>query len=108
MAFPRSLKLFLPQACLGLCLSAGTGTNACAQSAPPEPIVDGLLAAGFARLALDCVQVAGQSLDPQEDIVVHRRPLADALAPVRAGTTNAATSVSGLLLADAALGERRT
>jgi hypothetical protein len=55
MAFPRSLKLFLPQACLGLCLSAGTGTNACAQSAPPEPIVDGLLAAGFARLALDCV-----------------------------------------------------
>lgn len=55
MAFPRFLKLLLPQACLGLCLCAGPGTYACAQSAPPEPIVDGLLAASFARLALDCV-----------------------------------------------------
>jgi hypothetical protein len=55
MAFPRSLKLLLPHACLGLCLSAGHGTNAFAQAASPEPVVDGRVAANFARLALDCV-----------------------------------------------------
>jgi hypothetical protein len=55
MAFPPYLKFLLPHACLGLCLSAGPGTNAFAQAAPSEPVVDGRMAASFARLALDCV-----------------------------------------------------
>jgi hypothetical protein len=55
MAIPRFLKVLLPHACLGLCLVAGPGANAFAQAAPPEPVVDGRMAAGFARLALDCV-----------------------------------------------------
>ena len=55
MRFPRYLKVVLPHACLALCLSAGPGTNAYAQAAPPEPIVEGRVAASFARLALDCV-----------------------------------------------------
>jgi hypothetical protein len=55
MRFPHSLKLLLPQACLGVCLCAALGANAFAQSAPAGPLPDGRLAAGFARLALDCI-----------------------------------------------------
>ena len=50
-------------------------------------------------LALGCVQASGQSLDPNEDILVHVRPFEDALALVRGGVIQAATSVAGLLLA---------
>ena len=56
--------------------------------------------------ALDCRQVSEQSLDPNEEIIVHQRPLAEALALVRNGTIDAATSVAGLLLAAAELRER--
>ena len=55
MAFPRYLKFLLPHACLGLCLGIGPGTHAFAQAAPAEPVVNGRVAASFARLALDCV-----------------------------------------------------
>lgn len=56
--------------------------------------------------ALDCERVDGQHLDPQEDITVHLRPLPEALALVRAGVIDAATSVAGLLLATADLRDR--
>ncbi len=56
--------------------------------------------------ALDCAQVDGQHLDPQEEIIVHLRPLAEALALVRAGVIDAAPSVAGLLLAVAELRDR--
>ncbi len=49
--------------------------------------------------ALGCVRVAEQDLDPQETITVHTLPLADALALIRTGVIDAATTVSGLLLA---------
>ncbi|MBL8148135.1 MAG: NUDIX hydrolase [Anaerolineae bacterium] len=56
--------------------------------------------------ALDCRRVGDQSLDPNEEIIVHQRPLAEALALVQDGTINAATSVAGLLLAATELRER--
>jgi 8-oxo-dGTP pyrophosphatase MutT (NUDIX family) len=49
--------------------------------------------------ALDCVRVGGQSLDPNEEIIVHLQPMDEALALVRGGVIQAATSVAGLLLA---------
>ena len=56
--------------------------------------------------ALDCTQVGEQSLDPNEEIVVHRLPFAEAVALVRSGVIDAATSVAGLLLAAAVLREQ--
>jgi hypothetical protein len=57
-------------------------------------------------LALDCLQTSGQALDPNEEIVVHVRPFAEAVRMARSGIINAATSVAGLLLAAAELRER--
>lgn len=49
--------------------------------------------------ALGCTCTAEQDLDPQEAITVHVLPLAEVLALVRDGRIDAATTVSGLLLA---------
>lgn len=56
--------------------------------------------------ALNCTRAGEQSLDPNEEIIVHQRPLAEAVALARSGVIDAATSVAGLLLAAAELRER--
>lgn len=56
--------------------------------------------------ALDCTLVGEQSLDPNEEIIVHQRPFSEAVAMVRSGVIDAATSVAGLLLAAAELRDR--
>jgi 8-oxo-dGTP pyrophosphatase MutT (NUDIX family) len=56
--------------------------------------------------ALDCVCVTEQSLDPNEEIIVHLRPFTEALTLVHSGVIQAATSVAGLLLAATDLRER--
>lgn len=56
--------------------------------------------------ALNCMRVAEQSLDPNEEIFVHRRPFDEALALARAGVIRASTSVSGLLFAHSELDDR--
>jgi Protein of unknown function (DUF2891) len=55
MRFPQSIEILLPQVCLAFCLGSGLVGNSHAQSVSAGALLDGRLAANFARLALDCV-----------------------------------------------------